>query len=88
FGVKKLYDEGKTGCMVTADPTGKIAPLYLDDVADANGKVQPRLVDMNSDKAQMVFNDGLQFIDPGDYEKAKKFVKNPKELDFRAILGW
>ncbi len=74
--------------MVTADPTGKIAPLYLDDVADENGKVQPRLVDMNSDKAVMVFNDGLQFIEPGNYTDAEKFVKNPAEFDFRAILGW
>ena len=88
FGVKKLYDEGKTGCMVTADSTGKIAPLYLDDVADESGKVQPRLVDLKSDKAMMVFNQGLQFIEPGDYEDAKKFVKNPEELDFRAILEW
>jgi len=88
FGVKKLYDEGKTGCMVTADSTGKIAPLYLDDVADESGKVQPRLVDLKSDKAMMVFNQGLQFIEPGDYENAKKFVKNPEDLDFRAILDW
>ena len=62
FGVKKLYDEGRTGCMVTADPQGTIRPLYLDDVADESGKVQPRLIDMNSDKAIMVFNDGLQFV--------------------------
>ena len=88
FGVKKLYDEGKTGCMVTADTTGKIAPLYLDDVADEFGKVQPRLVDLNSDKAQMVFNDGLQYIGPGDYEEAKKFVASPQEFDFRRILNW
>jgi len=88
FGVKKLYDEGRTGCMVTADPLGTIVPLYLDDVADESGKVQPRLVDMKSDKAQMVFNQGLQFIEPGDYENAKKFVDNPEDLDFRSILGW
>ena len=88
FGVKKLYDEGKTGCMVTSDSTGKIAPLYLDDVADKSGKVQPRLVDLTSDKAQLVFNQGLQFIEPGDYEDAKDFVKTPESLDFRAILGW
>ena len=88
FGVKKLYDEGRTGCMVTADSVGKIKPLYLDDVADENGKVQPRLVDMKGDKSQMVFNDGLQFIEPGDYTKAKEFVENTEEIDFREILGW
>lgn len=88
FGVKKLYDEGRTGCMVTANTEGKIEPLYLDDVADESGKVQPRLVDMNSDKSQMVFNQGLQFIEPGDFEAAKEYIANPEELDFRSILGW
>lgn len=88
FGVKKLYDEGKTGCMVTADPVGKISPLYLDDVTDESGKVQPRLVDMKGDKSQLVFNQGLQYIEPEDYMKAKKFVKNPEEFDFRKILNW
>ncbi len=88
FGVKKLYDEGKTGCMVTADTVGKITPLYLDDVTDESGKVQPRLVDIKGDKSQLVFNQGLQFIDSEDYEKARKFVKDPEEFDFRKILGW
>ena len=88
FGVKKLFDEGRTGCMVTANPVGDINPLYLDDVADESGKVQPRLVDIDGDKAKMVYNQGLQFLEPGDYESAKKFVANPQELDFRAILGW
>ncbi|MBC8320187.1 MAG: 6-phosphofructokinase [Bacteroidetes bacterium] len=88
FGVKKLYDEGRTGCMVTANSVGKIEPLFLDDVADDSGKVKPRLVDMNSDKSKMVFNQGLQFIEPGDYAKAKKFVENPEDFDFRAILNW
>jgi len=88
FGVKKLFDEGRTGCMVTADSQGRIEPLYLDDVADESGKVQPRLVDMKGDKSQLVFNHGLQFIEPGDYESAKAYLSNPEEFDFRAILGW
>ena len=88
LGVKKLYDEGRTGCMVTADPLGTVNPLYLDDVADESGKVQPRLVDIEGDKCSMVFNQGLQFIEPGDYEQAKNYVENPEEFDFRAILNW
>lgn len=88
YGVKKLYDEGQTGCMVTANQLGKIEPLYLDDVADQDGKVKPRLVNMDGDKARMIYNNGLQFIEPGDYEIAKHFVDNPKQYDFRAILGW
>lgn len=88
YGVKKLYDEGKTGCMVTADSVGNIAPLYLDDVADEFGKVQPRLVDIKGDKSRLVFNNGLHYIEQGDYEKAKKFVKNPEEFDFKKIINW
>ena len=88
IGVKKLYEEGRTGCMVTADSVGNIAPLYLDDVADEFGKVKPRLVDMEGEKTKLVIQYGLQFIEPGDYEAAKAFVEHPEEFDFRAILGW
>jgi len=88
IGVKKLFEEGRTGCMVTADNVGNIAPLYLDDVTDEHGKVVPRLVDMEAEKTKLVIEYGLQFIEPGDYEEAKKFVAHPEEFDFRAILGW
>ncbi|MDP2724407.1 MAG: 6-phosphofructokinase [Bacteroidales bacterium] len=88
IGVKKLFEEGRTGCMVTADNVGNIAPLYLDDVTDEFGKVKPRLVDMNAEKTKLVIQYGLQFIEPGDYEAAKAFVAHPEEFDFRAILGW
>ncbi|MFA5418534.1 MAG: 6-phosphofructokinase [Bacteroidales bacterium] len=88
IGVKKLFEEGRTGCMVTADNVGNIAPLYLDDVTDEHGKVKPRLVDMNAEKTKLVLQYGLQFIEPGDYEAAKEFIAHPEEFDFRAILGW
>jgi len=88
IGVKKLFEEGRTGCMVTADNVGNIAPLYLDDVTDEHGKVVPRLVDMEAEKTKLVIQYGLQFIEPGDYEEARKFVAHPEEFDFRVILGW
>lgn len=88
YGVKKLFDEGQTGCMVTASNTGKIAPLYLEDVSDAFGKVIPRLVDIDGEKPKLIFEHGLQFIEPGDYEEAKAYLDNPKDYDFRNILGW
>lgn len=88
YGVKKLYDEGRTGCMVTASATGDISPLYLEDVADASGKIKPRLVDINGNKAKLVFEHGLQYIEPGDYEEARAFLPDPESYDFRAILNW
>ncbi len=88
MGVKRLFDKGYTGCMVTADPAGDIKPLFLEDVTNEKGKVEPRLVNMNSQKADLVFNHGLQYITPGDYESAKEFVANPEHFDFRSILKW
>ncbi len=88
MGVKRLFDKGITGCMVTADAKGDIAPLYLKDVADENGKVKPRLVNINSQKAAIVFEDGLQYLSEADYEDAKQYVDDPEKYDFRKILNW
>ena len=88
FGVKKLFDQGVTGAMVTADPIGEVKPLFLKDVEDENGKVKPRLVNMNGEKAKLIFNHCLQYITPNDYEEAKKFVPNPEDYDFLKILNW
>lgn len=88
IGVKKLFDEGRTGCMVTADDDGTIKPLYLESVEDKNGKIKPRLVDINSEKPRLIFEHSMQYIQPVDYESAKSFVKEPLEYDFREILGW
>ncbi len=88
MGVKKLFDSGYTGCMVTADHTGIIKPLFLKDVEDENGKIKPRLVNMNSEKAKMVFEEGLQYLNPGDFQEAKKYLPNPEYYDFRTILNW
>jgi 6-phosphofructokinase 1 len=88
MGVKKLFDQGVTGCMVTSDQKGDIAPLYLKDVEDANGKVRPRLVNIESQKAKMVYGFNQQYITFEDYEAASEFVQNPEDYDFFRILEW
>ena len=88
YGVKKLFDKGVSGAMVTTNPKGEIMPLYLKDVEDENGKIKPRLVNLNGPKAELIFNDGLQYIMPADYEAAKAYLPNPEEYDFRKILKW
>lgn len=85
MGVKKLFDEGKSGCLVSANSRGEITPLYLSDLQDENGKIQPRLVDVHSEFANLCFQN-LQYIEETDYEAAKKYVKNPSEYDFKKIL--
>ena len=87
-GVFKLFKAGHTGCIVTSDPKGDIAPLFLKDVEGPDGKVKPRLVNINSEKAQMVLISNLHFIAPADYEAAKKYLPKPEEYDFMKILKW
>ncbi|NOX45344.1 MAG: 6-phosphofructokinase [Chlorobi bacterium] len=88
IGVKKLFDEGKTGCMVTSDPKGDIHPLYLKDVEDENGKVRPRLVDVECQKSELVFKHNMHYIHEADYDAARHYVKNPEEFDLNKILDW
>lgn len=88
YGVKKLFDKGVSGAMVTANPKGEIEPLYLKDVEDENGKIKPRLVNLSGPKAELIFNEGLQYIGPADYEEAKAYLPNPEDYDFKKILKW
>ena len=87
IGVKKLFDEGKTGCIVSANSRGDITPLYLKDFEDENGKVAPRLVNIESDMAQLFINN-LIYIRERDYKEAKKYLEKPEEYDFKKILNW
>jgi 6-phosphofructokinase 1 len=74
--------------MVTSDPVGDIHPLYLKDVTNARGKVQPRLVNTDSQKFQLVCETGMQYITEADYEAAGEYLPNPEEYDFFKILEW
>ncbi|MBN1970709.1 MAG: 6-phosphofructokinase [Candidatus Delongbacteria bacterium] len=86
-GVKRLYDRGETGCIVVAHPDGKIEPLYLKDIADENGKIKPRLVDIMSEEYIMV-QDSLCYLRESDYESARKYISDPEEYDLKHILRW
>lgn len=88
LGVFTLYNRGETGCMTTIDREGNISPLYLKDVEDENGKIKPRLVNVESEKVQLIFRHNLHYITKADYRAARKYVKNPEEYDFLKILKW
>ncbi len=89
FGVYKLFKENITGCMVYVDANGDVSPLYLKDLQDSKtGKIPPRLVDINSQRVQSVINNSLHYISADDYEKAKKYLQNPADYDFKKILNW
>lgn len=86
LGVKKLYDEGISGCIVSANSTGDIKPLYLSDF-EKDGKIPPRLVEMDSQIAKLFF-EGMHFISEEDYESTSAYVANPADYDFKKILNW
>ena len=89
IGVKILFDQGATGCMVTSDVNGAVKPVYLKDMEDPKtGKIPPRLVNIDGGKAQMIYQNALHYITEADYEAAKKYLPNPEEYDFNKILNW
>ncbi len=85
IGVKKLFDEGKSGCLVSANSRGDILPLYLTDLQDENGKIQPRLVDIDSEFAHLCFQN-LHYLKESDYKDLKDYTINPEAYDFDKIL--
>ncbi|MDZ7607717.1 MAG: 6-phosphofructokinase [Cyclobacteriaceae bacterium] len=88
IGVYELYSKGETGCMVYVNAAGKASPLYLKDLQGPDGKIPPRLVDIEGYGAVTLIKNNLQFIEPEDYTAAKAFVDNPEEYDFNKILNW
>ncbi|MCC8173947.1 MAG: 6-phosphofructokinase, partial [Odoribacter sp.] len=62
IGVKKLYEQGFSGCMVSADVHQNILPIFLKDVEDENGKIKTRLVNINREETQNVFSEMLFYL--------------------------
>ncbi|MCG8307062.1 MAG: 6-phosphofructokinase [Cytophagales bacterium] len=88
IGVYELFKQGATGCMVYVGASGEASPLYLEDLQGPDGKIPPRLVDIEGHGATTLIKNNLQFIEPEDYEAAKEYVDNPEEYDFYKILNW
>ncbi|PKQ61248.1 6-phosphofructokinase [Labilibaculum filiforme] len=87
-GVYDLFQQGHSKCMVTVDPIGNTAPLFLKDVEDENGKVKPRLVDVNSEHVQSVLNYNLHYLTAEDVEAAKEYLPDAENYIFTKILNW
>jgi ATP-dependent phosphofructokinase / diphosphate-dependent phosphofructokinase len=86
LGVKQLFDEGKSGCIVICHNDGRVLPLYLEDVEDPKtGKIKPRLVDTEAQDFKMLI-ENMHFINEDDYSAASKWLKNPQIYDLKNIL--
>jgi len=86
--VYTLFSQGYTGCMVAMDHKSDLLPLFLKDLEGADGKIKPRLVNIDSQMVQTVLRKNVQFISPADYDAAKKYLPNPEEYDYLKILNW
>ncbi|MBU2974101.1 6-phosphofructokinase [Zobellia sp. B3R18] len=86
LGVKKLFDQGVSGCIVTANSKGEVTPLFLEDLQGEDGKIAPRLVDIDSEFARLCFQN-MHFIEEADYEAAKAYLPDPERYDFNKILA-
>lgn len=87
MGVKKLFDDGCTGCIVVAKANGEFSPLYLKDITDPEtGKVKVRLVDVDAQDYQLAF-DNMHYLKPKNYKKAGEFVEHPEKYDLEKILA-
>jgi 6-phosphofructokinase len=87
-GTYKLFKEGLSGCMIIQNHRGDVEPLYLKDVEDEKGKVRPRLVNIDSERVKLIFENNLHYITPKDYKAAHKYLADPEEYDFWKILEW
>ena len=86
YGVKQLFNEGKSGCIVVCHNNGRVLPLYLEDVEDhKTGKITPRLVDTQAQDYTMLL-DNLHVLDADDLEKAREYIKDPENYTMKAIL--
>ncbi|MDO6517694.1 6-phosphofructokinase [Zobellia uliginosa] len=86
IGVKKLFDQGLSGCIVTANSRGEVTPLFLEDLQGEDGKIAPRLVEVDSEFARLCFQN-MHYIEENDYEAAKAYLPDPESYDFNKILS-
>lgn len=84
-GVMKLFSEGISGCIVTADSKGDITPLFLDELQNSEGVIPPRLVEIETDFAKLCFQN-LHFVTKTDLDEAKEFVATPQSYLLEDIL--
>ena len=87
MGVKKLYEQGLKGCIVSTTRMADIVPIFMKDIEDETGKIPPRLVDINTEFARLVLSD-LHVLNKNDYEKASKYLLNPHAFDFYKLMNW
>lgn len=87
IGVKKLFDEGISQCIVTTNSKGDIRPMFLSEFENSDGVIPPRLVDIDAEISKLVFQN-LHYLNKEDLIKAGALIPNPELYEFNKILNW
>lgn len=86
-GVKKLFDEGHTGCMVAVNLEEEVIPVYLKDVEDENGKIRTRLVNIHKEVVSQTLKENIYYLTSADQEIARQWLNCPEEYEYDHILN-
>lgn len=73
--------------MVAVDALGTVQPLYLHDLKGPDGRIRARMVNMESQSVQSVY-DNLHYLETEDLESAGTIIKNAERYVFQSILNW
>ena len=87
IGVKKLYDEGHTGCMVAVNLEEEVIPVYLKDVEDEQGKIRTRLVNIHKEVVRQTLRENIYYLTPDDRMAAYQWLKEPEKYEYEPILN-
>lgn len=87
IGVKKLFDEGHTGCMVAVNLEEEVIPVYLKDVEDKNGKIRTRLVNIHAEVVNQTLKENIYYLTAADREFACQWLSCPEEYEYHQILN-
>lgn len=87
IGVKKLFDEGHTGCMVAVNLEEEVIPVYLKDVEDENGKIRTRLVNIHAEVVNQTLKENIYYLTAADREFACQWLSCPEDFEYNHILN-
>ena len=87
IGVKKLYDEGHSGCMVAVNLEEEVIPVYLKDVEDEHGKIRTRLVNIDKEVVRQTLAENIYYLTAQDRSLARKWLADPEPFEYERILG-
>ena len=85
YGVKELFDNGDSKCIVISTPAGAYKALSMKDIANADGTISPRLVDMESQEMKSTLK-SFESLKEGDFEAAKSYLPHPENYSMSSIL--